>query len=310
MPVIEVKHLTKQFPQPEGGFLKAVDDVSFEVKEGEVFGLLGPNGAGKTTTLEIIEGIQKATKGEISVLGINPQKEVNKIKERIGVQLQASAYFDYLTLEEILKLFGTFYKKQMDPMKLLEIVDLTEKKKSLVRHLSGGQKQRFSICASLVNDPKIAFLDEPTTGLDPQARRNIWEFIQKINKEGKTVIITTHYMEEAQELCDRVGIMDAGRIRALDTPINLINQLDASGRIDFQVDQKVDLAELHKIEGVVKVEQMGHNKYHMRVGKVTETFPKLINWAKNKRINILDEEVTHADLEDVFLELTGKKLKE
>ncbi len=310
MAVIEVKNLTKKFPQPDGGFLKAVNDISFEVKEGEVFGLLGPNGAGKTTTLEIIEGIQQATKGEISVLGIDPQKQVNKIKERIGVQLQASAYFDYLTLEEILKLFGSFYKKQMNPDKLLKIVDLTEKKKSLVRHLSGGQKQRFSICASLVNDPQIAFLDEPTTGLDPQARHNIWEFIQKINKEGKTVILTTHYMEEAQELCDRVGIMDNGKIRALDTPINLINKLAASGRIAFQTDRKADLAELQEIDGVIKAEQTGHHRYLFQVDKVTVTFPKLINWAKQKEINIIDEEVTHADLEDVFLELTGKKLKE
>jgi len=310
MIVIEVKNLTKEFPQPSGGALKAVDDISFSVKEGEVFGLLGPNGAGKTTTLEIVEGIQPATKGEIQVLEIDPQKQVNKIKEKIGVQLQASAYFDYLTLEEILKLFGSFYKKQMDSNKLLAIVDLAEKRKSLVRHLSGGQKQRFSICASLVNDPKIAFLDEPTTGLDPQARHNIWEFIQKINKEGKTVIITTHYMEEAQELCDRVGIMDNGKIRALDTPLNLINQLEASGRIDFQTDRKADLTELREIEGVVKVVQINHLKYHLRVNKVTETFPKLISWAKGKGIQIVDEEVTHADLEDVFLELTGKKLKE
>lgn len=312
MPIIEVKNLTKKFPRPDKkGDLLAVDHVSFSVERGEVFGLLGPNGAGKTTTLEIIEGIQKPTSGETYVKGINTQKEVNKVKEIIGIQLQSSAYYDYLKLDEILKLFGSFYRKSVDPDKLLATVDLVEKKKSLIKELSGGQQQRFSICASLVNDPEIAFLDEPTTGLDPQARRLMWEFIRKTNKEGKTIVLTTHYMEEAQFLCHRVGIMDEGKIVALDTPLNLINQLESSGRVDFRTEDIFDLESLKKMTGVLTAERKNnHNNYHLHVSRASEVLTPLYNWASTNQVKIEDLEVTHANLEDVFLELTGKELRE
>ena len=200
---IQVEALVKRY-----GTLTAVDDVSFSVHEGEVFGILGPNGAGKTTTLEIIEGLQQPTAGRTLVMGMDSQREAAQVKERIGVQLQASAYFEYLTLTEILDLFGRFYPRRLPPGELLEKVDLTDKANTTVSKLSGGQKQRFTIAATLVNDPEVVFLDEPTTGLDPQARRNLWDFIQEIRGEGRTVVLTTHYMEEAQLLCQRVAIMD------------------------------------------------------------------------------------------------------
>ncbi|MCH8309383.1 MAG: ABC transporter ATP-binding protein, partial [Chloroflexi bacterium] len=218
--VISVESLSKKF-----GDLVAVDDISFSVRRGEVFGILGPNGAGKTTTLECIEGLQKPSSGKISVLGTEVARDPNTVKERIGVQLQASAYFDYLTLTEILELFGRFYSRSVPAAELLSTVGLEDKASATVGKLSGGQQQRFTIAATLVNDPEIVFLDEPTAGLDPQARRNLWDFVQSISSQGRTIVLTTHYMEEAEFLCDRVAIMDQGRIVTLDTPTNLVRSL-------------------------------------------------------------------------------------
>ena len=311
MSVIEVKNLVKKFKQPDRkSDLVAVNDISFSVEQGEVFGLLGPNGAGKTTTLEIIEGLQKPTSGETAIKGISTQKELEKVKNLIGIQLQSSAYYEYLRLGEILELFGSFYQKALPADQLLDIVNLREKKKALIKQLSGGQQQRFSICAALVNDPGIVFLDEPTTGLDPQARRLMWEFIKKINQEGKTVVLTTHYMEEAQYLCDRIGIMDEGEIIALDTPKNLIHQLRSSSRIHFRATERFDLEVLKKVEGILEVKSNSENYYHLKVSKGNEALPKLYKWAEENKVFMIDLEVISADLEDVFLALTGKKLRE
>lgn len=216
MSAVRVQGLVKEFPQRGGGVVRAVNGISFEVRPGEVFGFLGPNGAGKTTTLEIIEGLQSRTAGTVEVLGIDPGKDAAKLKSRIGIQLQASSYFEYLTLVEILELFGSFYPRRRDPMELLDKVHLGDKAGSFVKHLSGGQQQRFSIVAALVNDPEIVFLDEATTGLDPRARRDIWTLVRELRASGMTVVLTTHYMEEAQELCDRLAIIDQGRIVAID----------------------------------------------------------------------------------------------
>jgi len=213
---VVVRDLVKEFPQRGGGTLRAVDRISFEVRRGEIFGFLGPNGAGKTTTLEIIEGLQRRSGGEVRVLDLDPERHTQELKSRIGIQLQASSYFEYLTLTEILDLFGSFYPKRRSPGELLERVRLSDKANAFVKHLSGGQAQRFSLVAALVNDPEIVFLDEATTGLDPRARRDIWEVIAEIRDTGKTVVLTTHYMDEAQTLCDRVAIIDQGRIVAID----------------------------------------------------------------------------------------------
>ena len=309
---VEVRDLVKVFPAPGGGTLTAVDHVSFEVRRGEVFGFLGPNGAGKTTTLEIIEGLQEPTAGATRVLGLDSVRDRAEMKQRIGVQLQAGAYFDHLTLEEILDLFGSFYPRAVPSGELLGKVGLLEKRKALVRQLSGGQKQRFSIVAALVNDPEVVFLDEPTTGLDPQARRNVWELIRLIHAEGKTVVLTTHYMEEAQVLCDRVAIIDVGRIRAVDTPLGLIHTLPTAYRILFATDREVDPEELRSLPGVKEVgpADAGGFDVELAVERAQVTLPAFLEWAQTRGVSIDDVQVIPATLEDVFLALTGHSLRE
>lgn len=237
--IIEVSGLTKQY-----GGKTAVDSISFSVREGEIFGVLGPNGAGKTTTLEMIEALRPIDAGTVTVDGLDVGHEAAKIKHIIGVQLQSSAFFEKMTLSEQLVMFASFYKKVIDPVELLERVDLAEKAKSYPEKLSGGQRQRFSIAVALVNEPRVLFLDEPTTGLDPQARRNLWKLIQQINKRGITIVLTSHYMEEAELLCDRLAIMDNGKIIALDTPKKLIKDLLSKG---FKKPQVVEQANLEDV---------------------------------------------------------------
>ncbi|MCC7400558.1 MAG: ABC transporter ATP-binding protein [Chitinophagaceae bacterium] len=222
--IISVKNLVKNY-----GHFEAVKGISFDVYEGEIFGLLGPNGAGKSTTLEIIETLRAKTSGEVIVDGLSLDEKPNEIKKIIGVQLQTSGYYPGLNLVELIELFSGLYNRDVDPMELLESVNLKEKAKSQFKQLSGGQKQRFSVATTLINQPRIIFLDEPTTGLDPQARRSLWELVLQIRKKGTTVIITTHYMDEAEYLCDRVAIIDSGKIVALNTPDKLIDNLVASG---------------------------------------------------------------------------------
>ena len=222
--IISVKNLKKNY-----GIFEAVKGISFDVLEGEIFGLLGPNGAGKSTTLEIMETLRQKTSGEVIVDGMDLDKEPNKIKKIIGVQLQTSGFYPGLNLLELIELFAGLYNRPVDPMGLLELVNLTDKAKSKYKQLSGGQKQRFSIATTLINQPKIVFLDEPTTGLDPQARRNLWDLIKDIREKGTTVIITTHYMDEAEQLCDRIAILDEGKIIALASPDKMIDDLVASG---------------------------------------------------------------------------------
>jgi ABC-2 type transport system ATP-binding protein len=222
--IIEVKNLFKKY-----GNFTAVKGISFEVYQGEIFGLLGPNGAGKTSTLEIMETLRDETEGEVVIAGHSINKDPRKIKSIIGVQLQSAGFYPGLKLTEILRLFAGLYNVEVDPKALLDKVGLGDKLKSEVKQLSGGQKQRFSIATTLVNKPAIIFLDEPTTGLDPQARRNLWDLIKEIRTNGTTVVITTHYMDEAEELCDRIAIMNAGEILELDTPENLINKLIKTG---------------------------------------------------------------------------------
>ena len=237
--IISVKNLHKKY-----GDFEAVKGISFEVKQGEIFGLLGPNGAGKSTTLEIIETLRQKTSGQVTVDGYDLDKQPDEIKKIIGVQLQTSGYYPGLNLVELIELFGGLYNEPVNPLKLLDMVNLRDKAKSKYKELSGGQKQRFSIATTLINHPKIIFLDEPTTGLDPQARRNLWVLVQDIRAKGTTVIITTHYMDEAEVLCDRVAIIDAGRIIVLDTPDKLIDNLVATG---FERPKEVKQANLEDV---------------------------------------------------------------
>jgi ABC-2 type transport system ATP-binding protein len=237
--ILEVKDLVKKY-----GDLIAVNHVSFTVEKGEIFGILGPNGAGKTTTLEMIETLRPIDQGEVRLNGLNVGERPQEVKKLIGVQLQSSGFFDKLNLTEILELFGEMYGRVVRPEALLEEVELQDKAKSEVPKLSGGQKQRFSIAAALVNDPVVLFLDEPTTGLDPQARRHLWGVIRKIRGEGKTIVLTTHYMEEAEELCDRVAIMDQGKIVALAPPQELIDGLLKSGFTKARVERLATLEDV------------------------------------------------------------------
>ncbi len=237
--IISVKNLVKKY-----GKLEAVKGISFDVYEGEIFGLLGPNGAGKSTTLEIIETLRDKTSGEVIVDGFNLDKSPNEIKKIIGVQLQTSGYYPNLKLTELIVLFAGLYNEDVDPLKLLDTVNLRDKAKSKFKELSGGQKQRFSIATTLINKPKIIFLDEPTTGLDPQARRNLWDLIREIRERGTTVIITTHYMDEAEILCNRVAIIDSGVIISLKSPDQMIDDLVATG---FERPKEVKKANLEDV---------------------------------------------------------------
>lgn len=237
--IISVQNLTKNY-----GNFQAVKDISFDVKEGEIFGLLGPNGAGKSTTLEIIETLREKTSGKVIVNGLDLDKSPGEIKKIIGVQLQSSGFYPNLNLLELIKLFGGLYNREVDGMELLKKVNLADKAKNKSKELSGGQKQRFSIATTMINNPKIVFLDEPTTGLDPQARRNLWDLIKEIKHSGATVILTTHYMDEAEQLCDRIAIMDEGKIIKLDTPDGMIDELVATG---FERPKQVKSANLEDV---------------------------------------------------------------
>lgn len=289
----------------------AVDDISFSVKKGEIFGILGPNGAGKTTTLEMIEGLRNRTSGTINLLGKelkSDKKSIKEIQEFIGLQLQSSTYFEYLNLLEILNLFASFYKNSVDPIELLKEVELYEKRNQFVGKLSGGQAQRFSIVAALINDPEIVFLDEPTTGLDPKIRKQIWDLIREINKKGKTVIMTTHYMEEAQELCDRVAVMNEGKIAAVGTPQELIEKLKLPFTVKF-IDKNHGKL---KVEDYVKSEYISeaYQEKEKSVLKIDDTrnINDVLNWLEDNDVEIYHLEVIPPDLENVFMELTGKKL--
>lgn len=237
--IIQVRDLHKKY-----GDFEAVKGISFDVYEGEIFGLLGPNGAGKSTTLEIIETLREKTSGEVTVDGINLDESPNEIKKIIGVQLQTSGYYPGLNLSELIHMFAGLYNEDIDPLTLLDTVNLRDKAKAKFKELSGGQKQRFSIATTLINKPRIIFLDEPTTGLDPQARRNLWDLIREIRSKGTTVIITTHYMDEAEVLCDRVAIVDSGNVIAINTPDKLIDDLVASG---FEKPKEVKQANLEDV---------------------------------------------------------------
>lgn len=299
-PVITVSKLSKKY-----GALSAVNEISFSVNKGEIFGLLGENGAGKTTTLEIIEGLRRPTKGSVTVLGHDVTKDLRDIKSKIGVQLQSSAYYSFLTLTEILELFGSFYRKQLDAKELLSMVHLDEKAKSYVSQLSGGQKQRFSIVASLVNDPEIVFLDEPTTGLDPLARRHLWDLIASIRDKGKTIVLTTHYMEEAELLCNRIAIMEKGKIVAQDETHQLLHRAEFPYKISFVTtkgDGKIPI--LKKLGHLTELAgKTGHYEIALKNREAMNKSLDLI-----RQLNPENLSVEKASLEDVFIELTGKHI--
>ena len=304
--VIKVENLVKVYGQ-----IRAVDGISFEVKQGEVFGMLGPNGAGKTTTVEIIEGLRSLDSGTVTVLGMDASKASKAIKQRIGAQLQTPSLMPSLTVEELLGVFAGFYEKSLPTEELLEMLSLTESRNFLVKNLSGGQLQRLSVAMALVNDPEIAFLDEPTTGLDPQVRRGMWQVIEDMKAKGKTVFLTTHYMEEAERLCDRIAIVDHGKIIALDTPRGLINSNFKEQAIQFELEPRPYDEVLLSFPGATNV-ATDLNDIVIYTKDVPATMSAALKYAESNCTppQLKDLRVRRASLEDVFLKLTGRKIRE
>lgn len=304
--VIEVAHLVKHY-----GAVKAVDDISFEVKRGEVFGMLGPNGAGKTTTVEVIEGLRSADSGTVSVLGMDVARVPTKIKQRIGVQLQAPSLLPLLTVQETLHLFAGFYERSLPVQELLEMLALVESRKVLVKNLSGGQQQRLSVAMALVNDPDIAFLDEPTTGLDPQARRGLWSVIQDMSKMGKTVFLTTHYMEEAEQLCARVAVIDHGKIIATGSPQELISNYFEESAVQFEIEPPPSDDILREFPGATHAVVDGAEVIVYSTD-IPATMSAVLKYAEDQghARQLRNLFVRRATLEDVFLKITGRKIRE
>jgi ABC-2 type transport system ATP-binding protein len=302
--IISVENLVKEY---QNRFV-AVRNISFSVEKGEVFALLGPNGAGKTTTLEIIEGIKSQTSGKVEVLGYDNITQTEEIKKHIGVQLQSTEYMDYVTTSEFITLFASFYKKRVDPIEMLSRVNLQDKHTSYIKQLSGGQKQCFSIALALVNDPEVLFLDEPTTGLDPHARQELWKLLENLNKSGTTIILTTHYMEEAEYLCDRVAIMEEGKILAIGSTDELINRLSKDYTLSFHVNTPINEDMFQDIEGVhsLKIE------YPIVELKISDpqTFPKVIDKLNQSGTLYSYLNIKAPGLEDAYIKLTGKNIIE
>lgn len=303
--VMQVEHLRKVY-----GSVVAVEDVSFAVEQGEIFGMVGPNGAGKTSTAECAEGLRTASGGTIRVLGLDPQADRYKVRSHIGVQLQESALQDRLKVWEALDLFASFYPRSVDKEALLEQVGLTEKRNARFAKLSGGQKQRLFIALALVHDPEIVFLDELTTGLDPQARRTMWDMVRGIRERGKTVFLITHSMEEAERLCDHVAIVDHGRIVALDSPHHLVSDLGADNRVVFTVDGTPDLKRLQALHEVSCVQQLEDIVVISGKGDGDALLSSVVTALPASGIRYHDLHTERPTLEDVFLQLTGRAIRD
>ena len=304
MRVIVVEHIFKRY-----GNIVAVNDVSFTIDAGEIFGMVGPNGAGKTTTIEIIEGLRRPDKGMVRVLGLDPQRDGYALRQRIGVQLQSTALYDKIRVREALKLFASFYPRRVDIDELLDVLALQDKANSYFHTLSGGQKQRVALALALIGDPEVLFLDELTTGLDPQSRRAMWDLIREIASRGKTIMLTTHYMDEVEHLCDRVAIIDHGRIIALDTPPNLIARLESEAKLVFQMDEEIPLDWIWELEEVRHVERVA-NQVVVYVANAHDCQERLIQLGRARDISLDKVRIERVTLDDVFLHLTGKEMRE
>ena len=297
--VVVVEDLVKHY-----GKIKAVDGVSFSVYENEIFGMVGPNGAGKTTTIECIEGLKKPDTGVIEVLGLNPATNRERIYERIGVQLQETSFQDRIKIYEICELFVSFYKRPLSYIELLKRFDLYEFKNHYVMKLSGGQKQKLSIILALISNPEIIFLDELTTGLDPKARRDMWQIVKEMRSEGRTIFLTTHYMEEAEELCDRVAIVDEGRIIALDTPEGLIEKSGIEHTVTFET-ENIDIEALKRVNGVHQITFVNGEVKILGLGD--DLLKDVVDFLYANNIYFKNLKTKQPNLEDTFLKFTGKE---
>jgi len=305
-PVVEVKNLVKTY-----GPITAVNDISFSIRQSEIFGMLGPNGAGKTTTVEILEVLRTADSGQVSILGLDVDKAPLKIKQKIGIQLQAPSLLPLLKVDEILGMFAGLYRQSLPLDQVLGILGLEESRHVLVKNLSGGQQQRLSVAMALVNDPELVFLDEPTTGLDPQARRGLWAAIEDMKGRGKTIFITTHYMDEAERLCDRVAIIDYGKIIALGTPHKLIMNSFEEKAIQFELEYQESEAVWKNLPGATRVAIDG-NEVVLYSNNIPVTMSAVLRLVEEKNLTgqLKDLHVREASLEDVFLKMTGRRIRE
>lgn len=306
---IRCRDLVKHYPvRPP---VQAVNGLNLEVARGECFGLLGPNGAGKTTTIEILEGLLAPSSGDVEILGQRWNQASQDLRQRLGITLQETRLADKLTVREVAVLFRSFYERGLEPMAVLDKVGLVEKQDAYVSRLSGGQKQRLAIACALVGDPELLFLDEPTTGLDPQSRRQLWDIIRDLKSQGRTILLTTHYMDEAEKLCDRVAIVDQGRVIALGTPAELIARVGGEHLIEFAVEESAEIAvaELTTIEDIVRAVKIVDG-YQVAARATHTALPALLNWLEARHLTLAHLSTRHASLEDVFVTLTGRHLRD
>jgi len=302
--ILQVEHLVKRY-----GDVEAVRGVSFNVDEGEVFGLLGPNGAGKTSTIEIMEGLRTPDSGRVSVCGLDPQKNPQELKHQIGAALQSTSLPDKLKVIEALKLFASFYRRHRNPEELLKRFGLEEKRNTFYNQLSGGQKQRLALAMALINDPKVLFFDEPTAGLDPQVRREIYDIIEELRREKKTIVMTTHYIEEAERLCDRVAIVDHGTVIALGTPRELKERSGDKTRLEVRLARPEPQENLKNLEGVSDCRILG-DSYVLQCQRPPQAIVSLVKHLESQGNELISLEIATPSLEDVFIELTGRRLRD
>lgn len=302
--ILQVENLVKRY-----GDLEAVRGVSFSVEEGEVFGLLGPNGAGKTSTVEVLEGLRTRDGGNVSVCGLDPQQDEQALKHEIGAALQSTALPDKLRVMEALRLFASFYKRRRNPEELIERFGLKEKRTAYYNQLSGGQKQRLALAMALVNDPKLLFFDEPTAGLDPQVRREIYDIIEELKREKKTILMTTHYIEEAERLCDRVAIIDHGQVIALGTPRELKSRAGGTTRIEVRLSKPASNGSLKSLEGVADAREVD-GAFVIHSERPPQTIVSLVKYLEAQNNELVSMEIATPSLEDVFIEMTGRRLRD
>jgi ABC-2 type transport system ATP-binding protein len=303
-PILQVENLVKRY-----GDLEAVRGVSFSVEEGEVFGLLGPNGAGKTSTIEVLEGLRVADGGRVSVCGFDPARNPTELKREIGAALQSTSLPDKLRVAEALRLFSSFYNRGRQPEELLKRFGLEEKRNAFYSQLSGGQKQRLALAMALVNDPKVLFLDEPTAGLDPQVRREIYDIVEELKHEKKTIVLTTHYIEEAERLCDRVAIVDHGKVIAQGTPRELKQTSANTSRVEVRLAKPASNGALKSLDGVVDARELG-GAFVLHCQRTAPAIVALVKHLEAEGNELVSLEIATPSLEDVFIELTGRRLRD
>ncbi|MCX7624109.1 MAG: ABC transporter ATP-binding protein [Thermomicrobium sp.] len=302
-PAIEVEGLIKRYDSRT-----VVDRLSFSIFRGELFALLGPNGAGKTTTIEILEGYRRPDAGTVRILGLDPSRDASELKRRIGVMLQSGGIYPTATPQEVLELFACFYPDPEDPEALLHLVGLDEVRRTRYRYLSGGQQRRLALALALIGKPEVLFLDEPTTGMDPQARRLTWSLLEELKRRGMTILLTTHFLEEAERLADRVAIIDHGRLIALSTPQELM-RLEAD-HVTVAAAQPLDVDELAQLPSVHRVRELPDGRYVLETDRPIDALAEVTGWARDRRLLLTELRVGHRSLEEVFLQLTGSELRE